>query len=142
MKFIYSIDVNASPERIWTVWTDVERWPEWTASMRRLEVLGGGPLGSGSRVRIEQPRLPPAVWRVTAFEPAREFTWVAGAPLLTTVASHQIEPRPAGGSIVTMTLEQKGPLWWPFGWLTKGLTRRYVEMERDGLKRRAEGVLN
>jgi hypothetical protein len=75
---------------------------------------------------------------VTVFESPREFTWVAGDPLLTTVARHQIEPQPAGGSTVTMTLEQRGPLWWLFAWLTKGLTQSYVEMEREGLKRRAE----
>ena len=46
------IDIGASREKVWTVMTDVARWPEWTASVTSVEPLGGGPFDVGSRVRI------------------------------------------------------------------------------------------
>ena len=45
--------IDASPEDIWRVLVDVERWPEWTPSITRLEKLDPGDLRVGQRVRIE-----------------------------------------------------------------------------------------
>ncbi len=69
-----SITIAASPARVWAVMSDVERWSEWTASIRRVQLLTIGSLAPASRARIEQPRLPAAVWEVTAIEPGRTFT--------------------------------------------------------------------
>jgi len=54
---------------------DVVRWPEWTASISRVKLLSPGPLRVGSRVRIHQPKLPGAIWRVMEFNPGAGFTW-------------------------------------------------------------------
>ncbi|MCW2828941.1 MAG: hypothetical protein JWQ67_2557 [Marmoricola sp.] len=52
--------ISAPPGRIWDIWSDVERWSEWTASVTGAELLGGGgPLRVDSRVPIRQPRLRP-----------------------------------------------------------------------------------
>ena len=59
-----SVDVDASPARVWEVMADVGRWPEWTASMTSVELLGDA-LDVGAHVRIRQPKLPAAVWEVT-----------------------------------------------------------------------------
>ena len=67
------IDIDASREKVWTVMTDVERWPEWTASVTSVALLDEAPFNVGSHARIHQPRLPVAVWTVTAFEPEHYF---------------------------------------------------------------------
>src|SRR5919108_6017075 len=93
MKLERSIAITAPPDTVWSVLADIERWPEWTASMTTVQPLDPGGLAAGARVRIKQPRLPPLVWRVTALEPGRSFDWVARSPGATTVARHRIEPR-------------------------------------------------
>lgn len=138
MTTAVTVDVAASPEAIWAVLVDVERWPEWTASVRRARRLDAGPFTVGSRARLEQPKLPPAVWRVTELVAPHTFIWVSRAPGLTTEAVHRLELNEDGGTRVTLGVEQGGPFGRLLARLIGGLTDRYVRLEADGLKRRAE----
>jgi uncharacterized protein YndB with AHSA1/START domain len=133
-----SVEIDASPERVWAVMADVERWPEWTRSMSRVELTSGRPLGSGSEARVKQPRMPAMRWRVTDYQPGVNFTWETRSPGAKTVASHRIAPRPGGGSTVTLVLDQTGPLAAVISPFIGRMSRRYVQMEAEGLKRRAE----
>jgi len=136
-EFTTSVTIAASPHRVWTVLADVERWPDWTRSVSRIEHLGPGALGVGSRVRIEQPRLRPAVWTVTAWQPALGFAWVAPSPGAVATGLHAIEAC-AGGSKVTLTIRFTGLLAPVVGLLAGRLTREYMGLEAAGLKARCE----
>jgi len=59
-QFSNVIEIAASPERIWRVMADMERWPVWTPSVVRVKRLTPGLFGVGSRARFHQPTLPPA----------------------------------------------------------------------------------
>ena len=74
IHFSVTVDIPARTPLVWSVLTDVERWPEWTASISRVKRLSPGPLQVGSRVRIHQPKFPPASWRVTELNPGATFT--------------------------------------------------------------------
>ncbi|WP_197084496.1 SRPBCC family protein [Saccharothrix sp. ST-888] len=133
-----TVEIAASPARVRQVLAAVERWPSWTASVAEVRLLEEGRFGVGSTVRIRQPRLRPAVWRVTVYEPDRCLTWQSVAPGVLTVARHRIEPRPDGGADDTLTLGQSGPAAPVLGVVYGPLTRRYLAVEAAGLKRAAE----
>lgn len=137
MHFETSVDIDAPPETVWKLLKDVERWPDMTASMDRVELLDE-PFTLGSRARVHQPKLPAAVWTVTAFDDTRTFTWESRSTGVTTTGAHEIVATPDGGSTVRLTLDQKGPLAPVFALLAGRLTRRYVTMEAQGLKAKAE----
>ena len=131
-----SVDIAAAPERVVEVMTDTDRWPEWTRSVKSIKRLDGGPFVVGSRAVIRQPGFPPALWKVTAYQP-RNFTWENRAPGVRVVAHHWVDST-ATGSRATLSIEYFGLLRAPLAGLTRGITERYLEMEAAGLKQRSE----
>ena len=132
-----SIDIAAPPEHVWAIFSDVERWHEWTPSVTSVTMLDPGPLRLGSHARVIQPRLGPATFEVTEFNPGRNFTWKTASGGVTAIASHLVEPAPTG-TRVTISLDFTGfPLLF-LGWWVRRITNRYFTMETEGLKRRAE----
>ena len=49
MKRDRSIEIEASATTVWTVFSDVARWPEWTASVERVVPQDGPDLRVGAR---------------------------------------------------------------------------------------------
>jgi uncharacterized protein YndB with AHSA1/START domain len=133
-----SIDIDAPAATVWAVLTDVERWPEWTASVSSVCRPRSGPLAVGERVVVAQPRLPTLTYTVTEVDDGRSFTWEAGSAAARGVGEHVLTPRIAGGCTATLRLTQRGPAARLVGALLNGLTRRYVRMEAEGLKARSE----
>ena len=93
MQFSITTEVDAPPEVVFAVLSEIELWPEWTPTVTRVERLGdaGAPLALGSRLRIVQPKVPPAEWTVTALEPGRGFRLVSRSPGATVEANHWAE---------------------------------------------------
>ena len=133
------VDIDASPEKVFAVLCDVERWPEWTSTMISVQRLDGGPFAVGSRTRVRQPKLRPAVWQVTELESERNFTWTTGAPGLRMKAEHSVEPQ-GGGSRVALSFEISGPIGPVISRLYGGLIERYITTESQGLKQRCESL--
>jgi carbon monoxide dehydrogenase subunit G len=135
--FTISIDIAAAPSRVWEVMSDTERWHEWTPSVTSIKQLDPGGFAVGSRLAIRQPRFPPALWTLTAIEPAKSFTWISVGPGVRVTARHSVEPI-AAGSRVTLALEYQGIIGGLLAALTKGITERYLAFEANGLKARSE----
>jgi uncharacterized membrane protein len=125
-----------APE-VFAVYLDVERWPAWTSTVTDVRRLDAGALEVGARTRVRQPRLPVSEWVVTDVVPGESFTWQATGPGLVTVGRHIARPQ-AGGCVVTAVIEQRGPLAPVVALLTGRLTRRYLQIETDGIKRYCE----
>jgi uncharacterized protein YndB with AHSA1/START domain len=138
--FETSIEIAAPPARVWEIISDVERWHEWTASITAIERLDSGPLRMGSRALVRQPKLPRNRFEVTALEAGRGFSWMSTSPGLRGVGHHWLEATDRGCR-VTLGVDFHGLLAWPIALLYGSLTRRYIEMEAEGLKRRSEAGL-
>lgn len=52
MKFSASVEINATPEKAWALVNNVEEWPKWIQSLKKIEKLSAGPLGVGSQVLV------------------------------------------------------------------------------------------
>jgi hypothetical protein len=48
VEYAVSVDIHAPSDKIWSELIDVERWPEWTRSMTKVERLEAGPFSPGS----------------------------------------------------------------------------------------------
>lgn len=93
------IDINASPERVWSVLADLAAYPEWNPMIRRAE----GELARGKRITVHFN--PPGTKETTfrpkllVVEPGRELRWQGqpGFPLLFESEHVFIIERTAGG---------------------------------------------
>jgi uncharacterized membrane protein len=139
MYFETSVDIKASADIVWATLIDIAHWPETTPSITRATLLTDAPLALGSRAQIKQPGIPELVWEVTEFQPGSGFTWRTSSPGVTTVGGHALRID-ANRVVLTLSLRQTGVLSVIVGWLTGARTRRYVQMEAEGLKRRCEAA--
>src|SRR3954467_12334134 len=133
-----SITIDAPIEVVWSVFTDVERWPTWASSFTSVELIDG-PMRLGAKARITQPRLPTVVWEVTQWEPGRSWTWTATGPGARTEASHVLT-RAGNGTLAEQAITQRGPIGRLVAFLYRSLTRRYLAIEAAGLKQRCEQI--
>jgi uncharacterized membrane protein len=133
-----SIEIDAAPQLVWDVFTDVEHWPDWTASVTSLVGLDGPGLAVGKRFAIKQPGMQKLVWQVTEIEPGSSWTWVQRSPGVLVTASHYVTAGPDGHTLVRQQLDQGGVLGALVGRLMAKKTRRFLQLEAQGLKARSE----
>ena len=75
---------------------------------------------------------------MTALDPGRSFTWVTRAGGVRTTGFHVLGDLPDGRTLFRTGVEQRGLPAPVVRLLLGGLTRRYLQMEADGLRRRCE----
>jgi uncharacterized membrane protein len=132
-------DIAAPAPRAWDMLSAVEAWPQWLPTVDNVEALDGSPLQVGRRYRITQPKLRPAVWKVTEIEPGHRFVWRAASPGLEMIAEHAIESV-GEHARVRLSYEFRGLLGGLLGKAFGRLTRDYIGREAETLKARAEGI--
>ena len=135
-----SVIIDAPADVVWDVFTDVEHWPEWTASVTRLVGLDGPELAVGRRFEIDQPHMPTLRWEVTEVVPHSSWTWVQRSPGGVTTARHDVTATAEGTTVVNQELDQSGIVGAAVGILLRRMTKRYLAMEGQGLKARSEDL--
>jgi uncharacterized membrane protein len=133
-----SVEINAPAQLVWQIFSDVERWPEWTASVTSLVARDGTGLAVGKRFAIKQPGMSRLVWKVTEIDPGSSWTWVQRSPGVLVSARHWVTPQPDGRTLVRQQLDQRGLLGALVGRLMIKKTKRFLEQEARGLKARSE----
>ena len=130
--------IASSPEIVWERISNVVAWPVWLPTVSSVTPLDANSLQLGARFRVTQPKLRPAIWRVTDLQPGRAFVWQSGAPGLAMEATHVV--RPTGPTDCELTLEFRfSGLIAPLVALFAGaITQRYIETEAATCKTLAE----
>lgn len=127
----------ATPDRLWSLASDVERWGDRLPTVDVVRPLGSGPTGVGSKFEVRQPGLPKAVWEVTDWQQGRSFTWVSTSPGIRSTAVHAVQDD-SGGSRLDLSLEWSGPLAPVLELLIGRKARGMVEIEAETFARLAE----
>jgi uncharacterized membrane protein len=140
MQFETKVEIDASAAAVWAALVDIQDWPEWTKSMQDVRWLDGDSIRVGARARIKQPGTPALTWTVTELDPGSAFAWQASSPGIKTIGTHAVSAAGEGRTALTLGLRQTGALAGLIGALTGARTRRFVQMEADGLKRAAESA--
>jgi uncharacterized membrane protein len=133
-----TIEIDAPAQLVWEIFSDVERWPEWTASVTSLVGRDGAELAVGKRFSIKQPGMPKLVWKVTEIDPGVSWTWVQSAPGALASARHEVIAQPDSRTLVRQQLGQRGVLGALVARLMVKKTKRFLQLEAQGLKTRSE----
>ena len=140
MHFEKSIEIDAPQQRVWDVLSDLEAWPQRIETVDLVELVTPAPITEGSRVRLKQPKLPEGTWDITVWDAPSYFEWRQKSGGITSVAGHRVEMLEEGRSRLTLSLDMRGPLILVVGLFYRGLTKRYMTMEAQGMKRAAESA--
>ncbi|MDT5209444.1 MAG: hypothetical protein QOF67_1859 [Mycobacterium sp.] len=135
-----TIEIDAPAQLVWEVFSDVERWPEWTASVTSLVGRDGADLAIGRRFSIKQAGMAKLVWKVTEIDPGLSWTWVQSAPGALASARHDVIARPDGRTLVRQELEQRGMVGALVGRMMLKKTKSFLALEAQGLKTRSEQI--
>jgi uncharacterized membrane protein len=135
--FNVMVDIDASAHRVFQTLCEVEKWPEWTPTVQSVRRLDSGSFTVGSRARVIQPKIRPAVWQVSAMDANATFTWVSKSPGLRLEAGHAVQS--AGAACrVSLTFAITGAFSFIAGLLYGRLIAEYVTTEAQALKKYCE----
>jgi ribosome-associated toxin RatA of RatAB toxin-antitoxin module len=137
-----TITINAPPEQCYAIALDVERYPEWAADLKQVEVLERDDQGRATTVRFRAGALGQSVRYTLAYDHSqapRVLAWVQVAGDLTRKldGEYVFEDDGAGGTKMTyhLTVELKVPL---VGFIKRRAEARILGTALRDLKARAE----
>jgi hypothetical protein len=135
------IEIDASPERVWSILTDLPHHPDWDPFIRQIE--GALVEGSSLKVRIKPPGGREVTFRpkVLRAEPGRQLRWLGrlGLPFLLD-GEHSWTIEPLGESRIRFVQQEEfRGLLVPFVRSTLSNTERGFNGMNLALKQRAEG---
>ena len=140
MRFETSVEIDAPPQRVWDVLSDLEAWPRRIDTVDLVELLTPAPITTGSRVRLKQPKLPEGIWDITVWDAPSYFEFTQTTGGITSVAGHRVEALGASRARLTLTLDMRGILVPVVGLFYRKLTDSYMRLEAEGMRRAAESA--
>lgn len=129
--------INAAPEKVWSLLSDADAWKEWNPTIISIE----GPIAQGEKVKLVSTVNPKRAFSltVTSMNPPAEMVWSDGMPLglFKGERTYRVTPKD-GGSEFFMEEVYTG-LMAPL--ITKSIPDMTDSFEQfaDGLKAASEG---
>ena len=133
--------IDASPEDVWAVLTDVRGWRDWDSGVDRVE--GRVALGEMLTIYATMIRTKPFTVTVTELRPREAMRWRAGLPFGTATIerNYSLDAQDDGGTVLTVREDHTGPLAVLLDRRTPDLNPSFRQF-CAGLKARAEGKIS
>ena len=110
MQYNVAINIDASPDKIWTYLTTGSDYPRWNSTVDRIE----GMIAPGQKIKVFAKISPERAFpvEVAEFSPPRKMVWRGGMPLglFKGVRTFLLTPESNGSTTVTMTEEFRGAM--------------------------------
>jgi len=102
--------ISASPDEVWGVLTDGQRWPQWDSGVDAVE----GTIAAGQKVTIRSKAAPGRAFpvTVTVYDAPHRLQFSGGMPLglFRGVRTYAVSAGPAGGTAFHVREEYTGPM--------------------------------
>ncbi|WP_309729264.1 SRPBCC domain-containing protein [Chamaesiphon sp. OTE_75_metabat_556] len=140
-QLITSIEIDASPNVVWEILTEFDRFDLWNPFIRSID--GKAKIGTKLKVKIQPPGGSAMIFRpvVLAADPNKELRWL-GRVILPGIfdGEHRFQVEPLGDRRVRFVQSEKfSGLLVPFFWRSLNIqTRRGFEEMNQALKLRSE----
>lgn len=79
MKFSHTLETTASPDKIWTIWMAVTRWPEWDTELESVQFEGNVALGANGKLTPKTG--PKSKFTISQLAPGESYTFITQLPL-------------------------------------------------------------
>jgi hypothetical protein len=119
--------VNVSLERAWHHLARVDQWPTWAHHIKHIEMSPKGELGPQSTGVIQLANGMKSTFRVTEYNPGRNWKWVGPFLWLTIEYDHHFESLSTDETRLRFVLDAMGFGAALFGRLFAGIYRRNLE---------------
>jgi hypothetical protein len=129
--------IDAPPEQVWALLTDVGGWRDWDSGVDRVE--GRVALGETLTIYATMIRNRPFPVTVTELRPGEAMRWRAGLPFGAAVIerNYNLDAQDDGGTVLTVREDHTGPLAALLGRSTPDLNPSFRQF-CAGIKARAE----
>lgn len=125
--------IEAPPEAVWTLISDIRRGPEWVTVMEELVHLSDEQVKAGTTYR-EVSKIGPSrsetEWRITTFDPPNVQVHECREPTLKAELTMQVEPDGEGTRFIHQTDFRMMPVFRPIGWIAETLFGKRL-MQRE-----------
>ncbi|MCB1257723.1 MAG: SRPBCC family protein [Microthrixaceae bacterium] len=132
MHVEHELLIDVTPEALWGLTVDVERWPTMFSTVTTVERLEEGPVSVGSTALIRQPWQLPRVWTVTQVDAPRRFVWTAPIGKAQMTACHELTPAGTGSCLNRLSIDIEGPGSRILGLLLGGKMSKVLAAENRG----------
>jgi hypothetical protein len=130
-----NIFIDAAPERVFSVYADVEKWNVWDPDTKSSSIVGE--FKTGATGRIAPAKGQPIKLQFTSVVENTSFTCAGGVPFFKMVFEHELT-REGQGTLAVHRVTMSGALTFLFGRMVAGQLRTGLPKTMLSLKRLVE----
>ena len=139
MKFSASVEIDAAPEKAWALVKNVEEWPKWIPSLKKIEKVTEAPMDVGSQVLVVARSLITVnlLMTITEFVPGRSVVMEGKVLGVKMKRYYEMEPVAQNKAKLTAGGEVSGLL----AFLVRRGGQKLSEEIVQALKKKVEGLV-